>query len=41
VDLGITKKIDRTDLILITHRHEEIPHEIQRVVGVKDMEIGE
>lgn len=41
MDLGLTKKIDRTELVLITHRHEEVPYEVQKVVGVKDLDIGE
>ncbi len=41
VDLGLARRsIDRTSMVLITHRHEEAPGEVTRVVGVEGLGIG-
>jgi ABC-type molybdenum transport system ATPase subunit/photorepair protein PhrA len=38
---GFAKRaIDPSELVLITHRYEEVPSEVSRVVGVKDLGIG-
>jgi ABC-type molybdenum transport system ATPase subunit/photorepair protein PhrA len=41
VDLGKSRKIDRTELVLVTHRRAEIPDEVQKAVAVKDLQVRE
>lgn len=41
VDLGLARRsIDRTSMVLITHRQEEAPEEVNRVVAVEGLGIG-